>query len=489
MRGQQLALDCDVLVYDSLVPPELVQRSRATTKLYVGKTRDGHAATQAEINASLVRLALEPPQGRTIVRLKGGDPLLFGRGGEEIAALLEAGIPFEVVPGVTAASAAAAHALVPLTDRRFSPGVILVTGHRRAESAEPLPWAHLVGCRMTLVFYMALGEIETIAQELVAHGMAPDTPALVAQEASLPGQRLVHERLDGIAARVEQAGIRPPAVLVVGRVAALFDEGLVTAQRPLAGTTALVLRPSERRYLELNRLRDVGVRILDPPLVESVPTFADSTLDELRREVSNADRLLFASALAVHVFDDWRRMHDWLPIVPPCWGVRESVRRELVRLGLPTAGDLKDERSLNERLERAAADGARRVWLLGREAADERIETIRACGLEPRVVHLYRQQRLPLPRDVLAALGEGRVDAVVFLSTATADAFRGVFERLPARVRQMLRFFAISASLAARVEAALGVSCRAPEQPGLDPLIALLEQDLDATRAGADGPG
>ncbi|MCA9520916.1 MAG: uroporphyrinogen-III C-methyltransferase [Myxococcales bacterium] len=482
VRGRDLALDCDVLVYDSLVPPELVQQSRATSKLYVGKTRDGHALTQPEINAALVRLACEAPGGRSIVRLKGGDPFLFGRGGEEVRALLEAEIPFEVVPGVTAATAAAASALVPLTDRDFSAGVVIVTGHRRGESSESLPWRHLVGCKMTLVFYMALRQLETITRELIAHGMGAETTALLVQEATLPGQRIVHERLERIAERASEVGLRPPAVLIVGPVAALFDQTGVAVARPLAGCSVLVLRPSERRYLELNRLRDMGARVFDPPIVRSVPSFGDGSLQELRRKVSSADLLVFTSALAVHLFDEWRRHHDALPLVPACWGVRASVRAELERLGFgaPTqaASAEDDVGDLSARVEAARRAGCQRVWILGRGASERRLAAVRAHALDVRSVQLYRQNTLALPNDIVAALSEGRIDLVLFISSSTVEAFGALVDGLERAVVEGLRFVAISEGLAFRVRERLGVDCVAPSASGLDELIELAASTL-----------
>lgn len=221
VRGYRLVMSCDALVYDHLVAAELVEASPAKTKIYVGKVAGQHAMPQEKINALLVDLARRPGGPEHIVRLKGGDPFVFGRGGEEAFACLEVGIPFSIVPGVTSGVAAPAAVGVPLTHRDFTRGVMFVTGHARGDGDLALPWDALATSRFTLVFFMGVSTIARIAKELTAHGLEPETPALVVQEATTPSQRHVAAPLSEIAHAVKTSGIKAPALFVVGQVASL----------------------------------------------------------------------------------------------------------------------------------------------------------------------------------------------------------------------------------------------------------------------------
>ncbi|MFO1317569.1 MAG: uroporphyrinogen-III C-methyltransferase [Burkholderiales bacterium] len=218
VRAARLIAQAAVLVHDRLVGAGILELAPgAAQRIYVGKSRGCHALPQAEINALLVRLALE---GRDVVRLKGGDPFVFGRGGEEIDALRAHGIPFEVVPGVTAATGMAAYAGIPLTHRDHAQAVTFVTGHLKDGSMN-LDWRALARPRHTLVVYMGLMGLPILARELIAHGLAPGTPAAVVQHATTPSQRVVAGTLAELPALATAARLEPPTLIVVGDVVAL----------------------------------------------------------------------------------------------------------------------------------------------------------------------------------------------------------------------------------------------------------------------------
>src|SRR5437899_1589705 len=231
-RALDLVRAADVIVHDRLVPAGLVAEARPDAELhYVGKEPGSPTMEQEAINELLADLARS---GHSVVRLKGGDPFVFGRGGEEAQALKAAGIPFEVVPGVTAGIAAPAYAGVPVTHRDAASAVAFVTGHEdpaKAESA--LDWEALARFPGTLVFYMGVKQLAEIARRLAEAGRPADEPAAVVERGTLPGQRTVVGTLADIAERVEREGIRPPAVTVVGPVARLGDELAWIEQRPL----------------------------------------------------------------------------------------------------------------------------------------------------------------------------------------------------------------------------------------------------------------
>jgi len=218
VRGLKVLQGASAIVYDELANPDLLKEAPATCELHsVGKRAGKHNTTQDQINALLVSLA---QAGNKVVRLKGGDPLVFGRAGEEIEALRAAGLPFEIVPGVTAATASAAVAGLPLTHRDFSSAVVFVTGHQCAANTDALDWNALTKLRATLCFYMGVRRLPEIAQNLLAHGMAADMPLALISEATLPTQKIVITRLDA-AAKMSPDQIVQPALVVIGEVVRL----------------------------------------------------------------------------------------------------------------------------------------------------------------------------------------------------------------------------------------------------------------------------
>ena len=211
----------DVVVHDHLVAPEILARlPRRAERIYAGKQRGRHTMTQDEINRLLVRLAR---RGKRVVRLKGGDPFIFGRGGEEALALARAGIAFEVVPGITAASGVAAAVGIPLTHRDLAQACVLVTGSRR-KGAPDLDWQGLARPGQTIVVYMGLAGLERVSRELMAHGLSPRTPAAIIQQGTTAGQRVVAGTLAGLPRLAAAARLRAPTLIVIGRVVRLRRE-------------------------------------------------------------------------------------------------------------------------------------------------------------------------------------------------------------------------------------------------------------------------
>src|SRR3954454_22133337 len=238
-RALDLIASADAILYDRLIPPGALDGARPGAELrYVGKQPGGHSHTQEEINGLLVELG---QAGKDVVRLKGGDPFVFGRGGEEAQALAAAGVPFEVVPAVTAGVAAPAYAGIPVTHRDDASAVALITGHEdptKPESA--LDWPALAAFPGTLVLYMGIKNLPHIASRLVEGGRPSTEPVAVVERGTLPGQRAVTGTLADIAQRVDEAGIKPPAITLVGSVARLRDELAWLESRPLFGRSVVV---------------------------------------------------------------------------------------------------------------------------------------------------------------------------------------------------------------------------------------------------------
>jgi uroporphyrin-III C-methyltransferase/precorrin-2 dehydrogenase/sirohydrochlorin ferrochelatase len=230
----------DVVLHDNLVSPEILELTRRDAeRIYVGKQRADHTMRQEEINALMVQLA---KSGRRVLRLKGGDPYVFGRGGEEIESLAASGVRFQVVPGVTAACGVAAYAGIPLTHRDYAQSCVLVTGHLK-DGTMNLDWHGLARPRQTVVVYMGLLGLDALCKQLIAHGMPPDMPAAVVQQATRPQQRVVTASLEDLARRVAEAGLRPPTLVIVGDVVRLRDklswyEPAAEDRAPIATTQA-----------------------------------------------------------------------------------------------------------------------------------------------------------------------------------------------------------------------------------------------------------
>jgi uroporphyrin-III C-methyltransferase/precorrin-2 dehydrogenase/sirohydrochlorin ferrochelatase len=220
-RALRLMQQCDVCVYDKLVSPEVLDLVRRDAELiYVGKSRDQHTLPQEEINQLLASLALA---GKRVLRLKGGDPFIFGRGGEEIETLMQQGVPFQVVPGITAANGVSSYAGIPLTHRDYAQACLFITGHLK-NGVLDLDWAAMARPQQTVVIYMGLVGLEQICQQLIAHGVAPDMPAAVIQQGTTKHQRVVSANLSDLASQVAAAKMKAPCLTIIGQVVQLREK-------------------------------------------------------------------------------------------------------------------------------------------------------------------------------------------------------------------------------------------------------------------------
>ncbi len=246
-RALRLMQQADIVVHDRLVSePVLDLTRRDAERVYVGKERDNHAVPQEDINHMLVRLAKE---GKRVLRLKGGDPFIFGRGGEEIETLVAENIPFQVVPGITAASGCSTYAGIPLTHRDYSQACVFVTGHLKDGSMN-LNWPALAQPNQTVVFYMGLVALPVICEQLIAHGMAANTPIALIQRGTTPEQRVLTGTLDGFPEQVKAAGIKPPTLIIVGQVVTLRERlnwfEPHPESMPLSPVTRSIVRAGDR---------------------------------------------------------------------------------------------------------------------------------------------------------------------------------------------------------------------------------------------------
>lgn len=300
------ALDCisnaDVVVYDELANAALLKNARADAELiYVGKKGGDHTVPQDETQRMLVGFANE---GKTVCRLKGGDPFVFGRGGEEVVELAEHGISCQVVPGITSAIAAPAYAGIPVTQRGFTSGVAFFTGHEDpTKESSDLNWESIANLQTTLVFLMGMKNLPLIVENLIKHGMRDDMPVAVVHRGTTPLQRTVTGTLANIAARVKEARIGAPSVIVVGKVVDLRETAPWFESRPLFGKRVLVTRTRKQASSLVTQLRDQGAATFEFPTIEITPNEeAYAKLDASIAEMSTYDWLIFTSANGVEIF-------------------------------------------------------------------------------------------------------------------------------------------------------------------------------------------
>jgi uroporphyrinogen III methyltransferase / synthase len=414
-RSLELIAQADTILYDRLIPAGALAGAREECELvYVGKAPGSVAMAQEEIDARLVELGRA---GRRVVRLKGGDPFVFGRGGEEAAALKEAGVRFEVVPGVTAGVAAPAYAGVPVTHRDAASAVAFVTGHEDPEKPETaIDWAALAAFPGTLVFYMGVKNLPGIAERLVENGRAADEPAAVVAQGTLSGQRDVRAPLSELPSRVAEAEIRPPAVTVVGAVAEL-DLGWLE-QRPLDGRTVAVTRARAQASELAQRLQALGAEVVETPAIRIVPKPPPSELAEIESYslvclTSPNGAQLLLDGLAAHGKDARALAGAVLAAIGP--GTAGALAERGLRADVVPPRSIAE--SLVEALEGVAVEGRRVLVARAEEARDVLPDALRARGAEVQVVPLYETVAEPLGDEERAALA--RASDVTFTASST----------------------------------------------------------------------
>jgi uroporphyrinogen III methyltransferase / synthase len=432
-RALELIAGADVILYDRLIGAPALDGARADAELlFVGKEGGGASVPQEQTEALMVQRARA---GKTVVRLKGGDPFVFGRGGEEALTLLAAGIPFEVVPGVTAGVAAPAYAGIPVTHRGLASAVALVTGHPRADTSPDarvqgpeagesegeetdLDWSALAAFPGTLVFYMGVRQLAHIAASLIAAGRPASEPAAVVERGTLPGQRTVTGTLKTIAERAGQRGIRPPSITVVGAVAKLADQLSWQPPHPLGGRTVAVTRARAQASELARRLEALGATVVQAPTIRTQP------LDGPPLDPSPYDLVCLTSPNGVAAL--FERLAAGGRDARALSGVRVATigpgsARALAEHGI--VADIVPERSVAEALVEALADVpvSRALVARAREARDVLPEALRARGVEVDVLALY--ETLAEPLSARALREASAADYITFTSSSTVRFF------------------------------------------------------------------
>ena len=463
----------DVIIHDRLVPPVVLDWARPDAELiYVGKQGGGESTAQAEIERLLVE---HGRTGRTVVRLKGGDPFVFGRGGEEAEALREAGVEFEVVPGVTAGVGASAYAGIPVTHRELASAVAFVTGHEDPAKAETaLDWEALATFPGTLVVYMGVRQLESVAHRLIAAGRDADQPAAVIERGTMPEQRVVTATLGTIADAAQAEQIGAPAVAVFGRVVELRERLGWFELRPLSGVSVAVTRARTQASELASRLTELGAIVVEVPAIRIVP------LDGPAPDLSRYDLLCLSSPNGVGLL--FERMAREGKDARALAGLRIAAIGPGTAAALRSRGVIADvvpERSIAEGLVEALAELPFERALIARatEARDTLPEALRERG-EVDVIPLYETVAELITPEGLAAAE--RADYVTFTSSSTVRFFLDAVGDWATRHPRLVSIGPVtSAALRAR---GLEPDLEA-ERHDIDGVIEALVRDVAARRA------
>lgn len=428
LKGLKVLEDADVVVYDSLVGQGVLSKIPAGAKLInVGKRAAHHTMKQENINKVL---AEEAEKGQKVVRLKGGDPFLFGRGGEELELLTEKNIPYEVVPGVTSSLAVPAYNGIPVTHRDFCSSLHIITGHKKAGEPYNINFRALVETKGTLVFLMGVSALPDICRGLLEAGMEPGMPAAVLQKGTTAGQKRIVATVSTLEEEVRKQGIETPAIIVVGKVCRLAEDFYWYEKLPLAGYKVLVTRPREAGSVMSQKLREMGAEVVELPAIRTVPLEDMTELGNAFKKLETYDWVVFTSPIGVRVFfDEMKKEH---------FDIRKLGSAKIGAIGEGTRKALGD-RGLFTDFMPSVYDGE----TLGRELCgicrgDEKIliprakigskEIIRELTEKPGIKvddvptydTIYEKQEAI---DEKKAIESGEIDCAVFTSSSTVRGF------------------------------------------------------------------
>ncbi len=455
-RGEELLGRADVVLADALVSRDVIALANRDAEI-VTRTHaptDAPGTRETNQNALIVRMIAEAKAGRRVVRLKGGDPSIFGRGTEEADALLAAGVPVEIVPGVTAAIAASGLSGIPLTHRDHAGGVCFVTGHDAGRRTNGVDWAAVAAFPGTRVVYMGRSRLRRIAADLIAAGLPPETPAAVVSRAATPEQRTICGTAATIATDCDAAALPGPAVLLVGGAATPPGARGWWEARPLHGVTVALVAAGRDHGIAEERLQELGgetmnLELLDTPRIRHPDGF-EAALNELRP----GDAVAFTSRNGVGGFGfltrparnmDWD-MRSLGGVRLACVGPSTAERLRMLNLRADFVPAVHDAEHLAAALA-PHVRGKRVLWPTCPEAKSTLADRLTEAGADVRRVHVYRQERATeLPAAFAAALDAGRVDWALIASGNLARTFADLTADSPGRDR--LKVAAISNAVA-----------------------------------------
>lgn len=428
IRAREVLQEAEVVVYDRLVGPEILGWIPPDAEMiYVGKASRNHALKQEEINALLVQKAAE---GKRVVRLKGGDPFVFGRGGEEALYLREHAYDFEVIPGISSSIAVPAYAGIPVTHRNVSSSFAVITGHEKPGKEESsIHWDKLATAVDTLVFLMGVENLPFIAERLIEGGRAADTPIALIHEGTTSGQRVVSGSLSDIVERVKEAGLEPPAVIVVGDTVLLREELQWLEKRPLWGKKIIVTRAREQASSLLAQIQALGGQGIELP---SIRIQMEEDLEPLYSAFAALDSyewLIFTSVNAVQIFFDELRNQGR--------DIRSLGSMKICAIGPASCKALEEKglivdllpkeykaEALIEELEKQLKPGEGVLLPRARGARDILPLSLEKMGARVNEIHLYEAvMETNIDSDILEQVLDGQVDYITFTSSSTVKNF------------------------------------------------------------------
>ncbi len=481
VKGLRLAHQCDVVLYDSLIPDEImVTLPQSVERVFVGKRGGKHSMEQEEINELLLMYARA---GKSVARLKGADPLIFGRGAEEAQFLRDNGIVFEIVPGVTAGIAGPSYAGIPCTERHLSSTLIFVTGHKAQDkSASSVDWKWLASARKsTIVIYMGVGQIDTLTSRLIENGMHPSTPAAIIERGTMSSQRIFVCDLSELPETVRKNEVHAPALFVIGEVVKLRERLEWFRDLPLLGKRVMVTRPSHQAIDTYQRLRDLGAEVLPYPTIKITGIENDSGWDGFNDLSAGEKWLIFTSENGVEFFvqqflgrgNDVRQLAGF-KVAAVGKGTARALQRHHINPDFvpktATVAAFADEFAAANVLE-----GASVVRVRG-NLADETFEmTARDAGAEVVPVEVYRTDYNLWPEGLREKLLEYPPDAIMVTSGSTVE---GLFKNLgESEFEQLLgpaAIFSIGPSTTAKLRAHGLSVARECDIHNIDELVSLI---------------
>ena len=488
VRGARALRSADVVLYDELASDELLDLAPdRAERINVGKSgHDEPTRTQAEINALLVEHA---QRGRTVVRLKGGDPFVFGRGGEELSACAAAGVPFEIVPGISSAIAALGYAGIPITDRRHSASFAVVTGHKDpSRAAEQTRWRELGTAVDTLVILMGMRNLPRLVEELIAGGKPASTPAAAIMHGTLPEQRTCVSTLAGLPEAVRAAGLGAPAAIVIGHVVGLREELSWWERRPLFGRAVLVTRAREQTDELAAALRSAGAIPVIRPMIELSPVEDPAGRAEIARILGRLETyhaIVFTSSNAVRFFtrahEEIRGRGVGITAGTRIFCIGERTAEQALRAGYPVhlvASGRSDAQTLLAELVPLLSNAGERVLIpRSRIAATKIADGLREAGVEVDSSAFYENRRPAVDEeDLRTRLRGGELVALSFTSPSTVDNFLACLDDSSLAAARRCMIAAIGSTTAKRL-ADVGLPADVvPVRPDVTAMVAALAQ-------------
>ena len=434
VKTTELIKNVDVIVYDALISTEIMSLIPDDKEcIYVGKRSGNHVVPQEEINQILLEQAL---LGKKVLRLKGGDPFVFGRGGEELELLIEHNIPFEIVPGITSAVAVPAYAGIPITHRDYTSSFHVITGHARKDGVSRINYEALVKFGGTLVFLMGISSMPDICKGLMDAGMREDMPAAVLERGTTSRQRKVISDVGHLVEASAKAGIKTPAIILVGEVCSLEKNFSWAEKRRLGGRQFLITRPKQNSSILAGRLRAYGAQVLEVPSIATRPIAQNERLKQAVLEQGAKERwIIFSSPIGVATFFDQMAeldldvrdlMQDGCMLKIAAIG--SATGKELRKYGLraDVIPGVFNARELGEAVAKEAAPGSPVIIARAKEGSKELIPPLEAAGLLVTDIPTYEtvyEVNEVLSAEIKKAIEAGEVDAVTFTSGSTVRGF------------------------------------------------------------------